>query len=95
MPRHSHSFSTLEIIVMKQFLFGAALVLGMGLSASNAHALYPTTACGPSNEGETVTLEDYNWWGGVNRRAVYQCWGSNWMMIELWYCDGQGSCIVQ
>lgn len=82
--------STLEIIVMKQILCGAALVLAMAFASSNAHALYPNAGCGPSNQGEIVTIEDYNQWGWVNRRAVYQCWDSNWLMLELWYCDNQG-----
>ncbi len=75
---------------MKQYIFCAALALGLSAAAPSAHAMYPDRVCGPSNQGEIVNIEQFNPWNNSGRIYVYQCYGSEWLLLEQWTCGDYG-----
>ena len=63
-----------------------AIVLALGMSFSGSAAANPSYACGPENEGGIGYVDDFSW-RGDGTRFVYQCWASNWYLVDIQYCS--------
>lgn len=70
----------------------ASVILAAGLTtAAPAHA-EPGYACTPQYEGELGYEEFFNWQGEGWRR-VYQCYSSQWYLVDIQYCSYYSGCI--
>ncbi len=76
---------------MKKSILGGscAVIFALGMSLSGPVAADPPHACGPENQGETWNVV-YGGWQGTSTIYVFQCWASNWVLMDIQYCSPYG-----
>jgi hypothetical protein len=74
----------------RMFTTGIAIVLfAVAMGFSGPAAAYPPIGCGPQQQGQ-IYYEDYFSWRGDGTRYLWQCWGTEWYLIDIQQCSEYG-----